>query len=53
MKKLENKKHSSLPKLIAKRTMFSEMQNFPAFESLRISTARTKKKMQAKFHKEP
>ena len=30
--------------------MFSKMQNSPAFESLRISTARKNKKMSARFH---
>ena len=45
MKKWENKKYSSLPKTITERTMFLKMQNFPAFESLRISTAGKDKKM--------
>ena len=48
MKKWKNEKQSSLPKLITKRTMFLKTQNFPAFEILRISTARTNKKMKAK-----
>ena len=49
MKKWENKKHSSLPKSITKRTMFLKMQNSLAFESLRISTAGNKKKCKQNF----
>ena len=45
MKKSENEKHSSLPKTITERTMFLKMQNFPAYGSLRISTAGKDKKM--------
>ena len=50
MKKWENKKHSSVPKSITERTMFLKMQNYASLESLRISTAKTNKKMSAKFH---
>ena len=45
MKKWKNEKHSSLPNSITERTMFLKMQNFAAFESLRILTIGKEKKL--------
>ena len=46
-------KNIVLSKSITERTMFLKMQNFALFESLRISMARTNKRMSAKFHEKP